>query len=145
MKKELISLASKVTDLSNRLIISQLEKNQISGIVPSHGSIFILLYENEQVTMKDISDFIHKTKPTVTILVDKLVKMGYVKKEKSKIDSRVTFVELTQKGKDLKPTFEEISNNINNIIYKNLTTNEAIQTEKILKKVIDNLSFEDII
>ncbi|ADG94449.1 transcriptional regulator, MarR family [Arcobacter nitrofigilis DSM 7299] len=145
MKKELIALASKVTDLSNKLIISQLEKNNINGIVPSHGSIFILLYENEQVTMKDIADFVHKTKPTVTILVDKLVKMGYVKKEKSKTDSRVTFVELTQKGKDLKPVFEEISNNINNIIYKNLTTNEAVQTEKTLRKVIANLNFEDIV
>lgn len=145
MKKELIALASKITDLSNRLIISQLEKNHINGIVPSHGSIFILLYENEQVTMKDISNFVHKTKPTVTILVDKLVKMGYIEKEKSKIDSRVTFVKLTQKGKDLKPVFEEISNNVNNIIYKNLTPNEAIQTEKTLQQVIKNLNSEEII
>ncbi|PLY08068.1 MAG: MarR family transcriptional regulator [Arcobacter sp.] len=140
MNKNLVALISKISDLTNKLIISELEKNNIKDIVPSHGSIFVLLYKKEKVTMREIADFIRKTKPTVTTLVDKLVRLGFLQKEKSDIDSRVTFVQLTEKGKLLKPIFEEISKKMNNIVYKDINTEDEIRTQKILEKIINNLS-----
>lgn len=47
--------------------------------------------------MKELAEKIFRKKPTVTVLVDKLVTLGYVIKEKSKADSRVTFIKLTEK------------------------------------------------
>jgi DNA-binding Lrp family transcriptional regulator len=67
--------------------------------------------------MKDLADKIHRTKPTVTVLVDKLVELGYVTKEKSYEDSRVTYISLTEKGAALKPVFTEISDTLNALVY----------------------------
>ena len=104
--------------------------------MPSHGDILVCLYQYNKMTMKDIADKIHKTRPTVTVLVDKLEKLGYVKREVSSEDSRYTYIILTKKGEDFKPVFERISNDLNDMLYKNLSMSEADKLEQILKKVI---------
>ena len=88
------------------------------------------------MTMKDIANCIHRTKPTVTVLVDKLEKLGYLKREASDKDSRSTNIVLTQKGEDFQTTFEKISKNLNEMLNKNLSENEVEILEKLLRKVL---------
>lgn len=139
MKKNLIALAAKTTELAHKLIILKLEENEIKGMVPSHGSILHLLYAKNRVTMKEISEFIHKTKPTVTVLVDKLINLDYVCKEKCEKDSRITYITLTSKGKSFESIFKQVSDEVNQIIYQNLTKEESQEIEVILSKVINSL------
>ena len=89
--------------------------------------------------MKEIADKIHRTKPNVTVLVNKLERLGYVKREDSKTDSRYTYIVLTQKGKKFEPVFKKISISLNNKIYKNLSETETEQLDNILKKINNNL------
>lgn len=138
-RNNLIALASRITEKANRLIVNELEARGIEGIVPSHGGILVLLYSGEDYTMKDLADKIHRTKPTVTVLVEKLVNLGYVSKEKSSEDSRVTFIRLTEKGLALKPSFEEISAKTNAIVYQGLSDETAECLEKLLTQVSTNL------
>ena len=133
--KNLLSLISKIREKGNRFIIEELKRNGIEGLVPSHGDILVCLYEQNKMTMKDISDKIRRTRPTVTVLVDKLEKLGYVKREVSKEDSRYTYIVLTKKGSDFKPLFEKISNGLNDMLYKNLSDIEADTLEKLLEKI----------
>jgi MarR family transcriptional regulator, organic hydroperoxide resistance regulator len=139
MNKNLIALSSRIADNAHRLIINELEKSGIEGIVPSHGSILHLLYMKDDVTMKELADFIHKTKPTVTVLVNKLEKFQYVYREKSDFDSRIVFIRLTKKGLSLKPLFEKVSNILNKKVYEGLDEKECVIVEKVLLKILDNL------
>lgn len=79
--KEMLSLVSKIHEKGNRFIIEELKNNGAEGLAPSHGDILVCLYKNGKMTMKDIANSIHRTKPTVTVLVDKLEKLGYLKRE----------------------------------------------------------------
>ena len=133
---DMLSLASKIHEKGNRFIIEELKNNGAEGLAPSHGDILVCLYQNDKMTMKDIADCIHRTKPTVTVLVDKLEKLGYLKREASDKDSRYTYVILTQKGEDFKATFEKISNDLNKMLYKNLSPEESELIEKLLRKVL---------
>ena len=134
--KNLLSLISKIHEKGNRFITDELKKNGAVGLVPSHGDILFCLYKNEKMTMKDIADSIHRTRPTVTVLVDKLEKLGYLKREASTDDSRYTFITLTQKGKDFKNIFEKISNDLNKMLHKNLSEEDATTLSEILEKMI---------
>ena len=134
--KEMLSLVSKIHEKGNRFIIEELKNNGAEGLVPSHGDILVCLYRNGKMTMKDIANCIHRTKPTVTVLVDKLEKLGYLKRETSDEDSRSTNIVLTQKGKDFQATFEKISEELNEMLYKNLSPEESELIEKLLRKVI---------
>lgn len=131
----ILSLISKIHEKGNRFIIEELKNNGVDGLVPSHGDILVCLYKNNKMTMKDIANCIHRTKPTVTVLVDKLEKLGYLKRAASDKDSRSTYVILTQKGEDFKATFDQISNNLNKVLNKNLSENEVKLLEELLKKM----------
>ena len=133
--KEMLSLISKIHEKGNQFVIKSLKDNGAEGLVPSHGDILICLYERNKMTMKDIADKINRTRPTVTVLVDKLEKLGYIKREVSDKDSRYTNISLTKKGEDFKPIFEKISNELNHMLYKNLSKEEAKLLENLLKKV----------
>ena len=133
--KELLSLVSKIHEKGNRFIIDELKNNGAEGLVPSHGDILVCLYKNGKMTMKDIANSIHRTKPTVTVLVDKLEKLGYIKREASDEDNRSTNIVLTQKGEDFKVIFEKISKDLNKILYQNLSPEESELIEKLLRKV----------
>jgi MarR family transcriptional regulator, organic hydroperoxide resistance regulator len=134
-----IALLSRTAEKAHRLIVRELEAHGMDGIVPSHGEILVHLLTGEKYTMKDLAEKIHRTKPTVTVLIDKLVDLGYVTKEKSREDSRVTFVRLTERGLGLKPSFIEISARVNAIVYKDLSDEEAEYIEATLGKINRNL------
>jgi DNA-binding MarR family transcriptional regulator len=136
----LIALVSRISEKAHKLIVRELESHGIGGIVPSHGDILAQLLNGEKYTMKDLAEKIHRTKPTVTVLIDKLVNLGYVTKEKSSEDSRVTFIGLTEKGLGLKPSFIEISERLNAVVYKELSDEEAEYLEAALERINRNIN-----
>jgi DNA-binding MarR family transcriptional regulator len=135
-----IALVSRIAEKSHRLIVRKLEEHGIDGIVPSHGDILVHLLSGEKFTMKDLAEKIHRTKPTVTVLIDKLVNLGYVVKEKSNGDSRVTFIKLTKKGFDLRPSFIEISESVNAVVYQGLSDKDAEDLEAALEIINQNIN-----
>jgi MarR family transcriptional regulator, organic hydroperoxide resistance regulator len=143
MKKgNAIALISRVHEKSGRFIVKELKAHGIDGIVPSHGDILFALFTKDRRTMKDIAESIHRTKPTVTVLVDKLVDEGYVVKEKSDSDSRVTYIRLTKKGLGLKPAFFDISKKMSKLVYGDLTDEESVLLEKMLRQIEERFSTE---
>ena len=134
--RNLLSLVSKIHEKGNRFIVEMLSENGADGLAPSHGDILVCLYTKDRMTMKEIADKINRTKPTVTVLVDKLEKLGYLKREASKEDSRYTYILLTEKGKMFKPVFEKISNGLNKMLFENLSDEEADNLENLLSKII---------
>lgn len=137
-KQNLIALTSRISEQAHRSLIQELEKRGVKGIVPSHGGIMALLFTGNLYTMKEIAEKIHRTKPTVTVLVEKLVQLGYVKKMKNEEDSRSTLLELTKEGKKLEPVFEAVSRTVNAIVYQGLSEDEAVLAECLLAKIRKN-------
>lgn len=134
--KQTLSLISKIHEKGNKFIIQELNSIGVTDLAPSHGDILAMLYQYNKLTMKDIAEKIHRTKPTLTILVNKLEKLGFVKREKSSEDSRITYIMLTSKSEDFKPIFEKISKDLNKMLFKNLTNNEVQLLDELLEKMI---------
>lgn len=136
--KNAISLISKIREKVNRLIEAELSKNGLDGIVTSHGDIINALFNKPKMTMAEIADKIGRDKSTVTALIDKLMKFGYVVKERDTKDARVVYVALTAKGQELKPIFEAISAKVLGVFYSGVLENEKEELAKILDKVYSN-------
>ncbi len=132
-------LISKIKEAGNNFIISKLKESGYKDLSPSHGDILACLYKNKKIKMKEIAIKIHRTKATVTVLVDKLEKMGLVIREKSNYDTRVVYLSLTLKGLELKPIFEKISNELNSFLYKNFSSQDIFQLENLLEKMLKNI------
>ena len=140
--KTALSLTSRIREIGNSFIIRKLKEYGLTNLAPSHGDILFVLYKKDNSTMKDIADKIHRTKATLTVLIDKLEENGFVTREKSSLDSRNTLISLTNKGKKLKPIFEQISKELNDLLYNNFTEEEAQLLDSLLIKMVKNLSIK---
>ena len=104
----------------------------------SHGDIIYALFNKQRLTMAEIAEKIGRDKSTVTALVNKLVRLGYVTKERDTEDTRVVYVTLTQKGNELKPIFEAISREIIDVFYQDISQNEKEELIRILNMIYNN-------
>lgn len=140
MEHNIVALSSNLRRYANEYIEELLKDNGLKGIVPSHGGILLNLYHDKTLSMQELAARIKRTKATTTVLVDKLEKLGLVVRSKSDRDSRITLVTLTQKGLDYEDLFNRIGTEINRKVTKNLTEDEALLLEKLLKKAISGFS-----
>ncbi|WP_243373778.1 MarR family transcriptional regulator [Geotalea sp. SG265] len=128
-----------VREKINRYLARELERCAVKGLVASHGSILYHLFQEEQVSMKKLAEVVGRDKSTVTVLVDKLVNLGYVTKNSSGPDQRYSYVSLTKDGRALEPAFREISDNLLATIFKNVSEKERNEVVRILSKIDSNL------
>ena len=71
------------------------------GITYTQYLVFTVLWEEDGVPVKNITEKLHLDTGTLTPLLQKMEKAGYVRKKRSRKDERVVKVFLTEKGKAL--------------------------------------------
>ena len=139
--KYIVYFISKTKKKMIKFIEKELMEKGLGGLIPSHGNVLTALYENDgMLTMKEIANRIGKDKSTVTPLVEKLLKLGYVEKEKSQKDKRITYIKLTDKGRRIESKYNEISSDVRDTAYKNFSDEEKETFLKLLKKLSDNFT-----
>ncbi|WP_244159163.1 MarR family winged helix-turn-helix transcriptional regulator [Paenibacillus polysaccharolyticus] len=136
--RDAVSLISKIKEKTSRFILTEMTAQGIHDLATSHGDIIYALYNHRRMTMAEIAKKIRKDKSTVTALVDKLVRTGYVAKERDTGDSRIVHVALTAKGEALQPIFEDISQRLLDTFYTDVTDVEKNELLRILIKIHDN-------
>ena len=106
----IISQIARIRESANLLIGKELRKRSIEGIVPAHGPVLFFLFQQKKpVPIKAVVESARRVKSTVTVMINTLEKYGYIKKSPCEKDRRVTYVELTPKGRKLRKDFEQIS------------------------------------
>lgn len=135
----IISTIAQIRDKANRFILSELEAHNIKGLIPIHGDILYILFYHGELSMKDIAQLVDRRKSTVTTLVTKLIRLGFVEKKQSKKDRRSSLISLTEKGVALGGDLKEISKNLMDKVYKDMPMEERIQLTNLLRKINSNL------
>lgn len=136
--RDIVSLIALIREKANRFIIQEMSMKEMEGLAPSHGDILSALFEYSSLTMKDLAKRINKDKSTVTALVNKLLNLGYIERTRDLEDSRIVYITLTEKGKNLKTDFKEISDKLIERVYKDISKNEQEVVIKILSKIHNN-------
>ena len=99
----------------------------------------IFIKKNKDVLMGDIAGHFKISLPTATVLSDKLVNSGLVKRERSENDRRIVNVSLTQKGeKMLKTAMKQRHQKVNKMLSL-LSMEDRKQILNILKNLISNI------
>jgi DNA-binding MarR family transcriptional regulator len=130
---------NKVKKMMHSFVDQQIKSFDINDIVPAYGDILTALYINGgQLKMNQISDLVGKDKSTITVLVNKLADRGYVEKEKSKLDKRVTYIRLSKKAYDYENEFHTIAANVKKVAFNDFTEEEAKMFMELLHRMHDN-------
>ncbi|NLM68094.1 MAG: MarR family transcriptional regulator [Enterococcus sp.] len=143
LKKLLMNIPTKLCRNLNNEFIKSILKDLIINFSHQHYTILKLLEENKHLYVTEFVDILSITKPQMTSLIDKLVKMGYVNRTNDINDRRKIYISATQKGK---MTISKINKTIDNKIDKHLfelTQKELEALENgllILQKLCSNCS-----
>ncbi len=118
----------------------ELKRIGCEKVAPSHGEILYNLIVNGEMTMTELSNAITKDRSTVTALVSKLIKRGMVEYIPNPDDMRSKKVGLTDKGLDIETNLVNISSNMNEILWKNISDDEKEIFIKVLLKIKSNFT-----
>ena len=136
--RQIIRRIGGIHDSIHRFISGYIEQCEKECLVPSHGELLTALFSGREFTMGDLAREIRKTKPTVTVLVEKLVRCGYVIRERDARDGRISFIRLTEKGWGLKPVLEDILSSLEMRLFSGFTVQEKNNLEEMLFRIEEN-------
>ena len=107
------------------------------GLTYTQYIVFMVLWEKESVNVGQLGSILHLDAGTLTPLLKTLEKEGYVTRERSKEDERVTLITITEKGNDLKEKCKDIPLELSKK-GSPLTVDDAKELYRLLYKFLDN-------
>lgn len=131
VEDRLIFLISKVYQ---KLIINLQKSFSESGIeaTPIQVMLLFFLQQNNGLSLTQISQGLMLENPTVTGLIDRLEKLGYVTRSDHPNDRRVYLVYLTEKGSKVAKKALPIVKKLNEEIKKGYSKEEVENFKKVL-------------
>lgn len=138
----IIILMAAIKEKANAFIVQELEARHIRGILPAHGSILHLLIKiREPISMTDLAKKTGRAKSTITVMVNKLIKEGYLTKVRCSNDSRFNYISPSKKLLTLAKDLEDISCKLIKKTYKNMSD---VKQEKLIRLLNElNQNFEN--
>jgi DNA-binding MarR family transcriptional regulator len=102
------------------------------------GILFMLIEKNDQA-MSELSRLLLLDNSTVTGLIDRLEKTGFVQRKANPKDRRVSLIHITPKGIKEAKEAGKVINGINENIKTGFSTSEVASFTKILNSLIAKL------
>lgn len=130
------SIFRKVMRLHFSLIHAELDK---LGLYPGQPHLLTSLMKNDGQSQKEISTCLLIKPATMTVMIKRLEKNGFIYKKPDKIDGRISRIFLTDKGRDACTRLKEVSDNIDEICLKDFSKKDSEELNILLNKMKTNL------
>jgi len=131
--EEVIEILSKSMEKHESEMI---EKTKLSNLTMKQMDYLDTIYHNENITLSEIADLLRLSKPSITAIINKFKKKGYLKKIQSNEDKRSFHLNLTKKGKEICELHHSIHKEYSIYFEKVLSKEELQLLIKLLNKVV---------
>jgi DNA-binding MarR family transcriptional regulator len=113
----------------------------------SKQDVFALMFleRRGEIIMSEIADYVNVSMSTATGIVDRLVKNGYIERNRSDSDRRVVMIRLTEKGKSLAGQIKNLGTHYFDLISNALTEEERAFLFTIIAKIISAINKETLL
>jgi len=109
-------------------------------ITVDQWTIMKTLYENDNLLQKELAEKCCKDQPTLTRIVDLLIKKGLTERVIHPSDRRSIHLHLTDEGRKKVENYSPIVSSIRMKAWENLTDEDFSSFTRILDKIYNNLS-----
>ena len=121
---------------ASNLLVDDLKKTLKNyPINTTEFSVMEFLYSKGEKSIQEIRDRILLASGSATYVVDNLERKKYVRRIVNQNDRRITYIKLTQAGKDLINDIFPTHKKNTKEIFNDLTNEELITLKEILKKI----------
>ena len=127
-----------LSDLIEKIIEETLDKYDFSDLTQQQLNYLKVIVKMKNPTLSELARELNLTKPTVTVLVDKLAEKGYIKRVKSDEDRRVMHLHIDKKGAKINAMREIAHEKMAEKIRSGLNVSETEILTELLKKIVNH-------
>ncbi len=132
------TLLSQVHQVCGRVWNKILRENNMADLEGARGRIIFALWGKDGVPIKTLCEKTSLDKSTLTGIIDRLERDGYIERKPSETDKRSTLILLTGKEQEFANHVQKVSDQINEIFYKGFDDEEITQFESMLERILAN-------
>ncbi len=136
-------LIAKIHQVSGRIFAKILKKARVSEINPAQGRILFALWKKDGIPITELARKTLLSKSTLTSMLDRLEKAGFIIRVPSKKDRRTILIKRTEKDKRLETKYIQVSDEMTKLFYDGFTPEEIDAFEECLKRILANLTKKD--
>lgn len=109
------------------------------GLYPGQPPLLHALYNEDGLSQKEIAKKLRLKPATITVMIKRLEKAGFIKKVSDENDQRVSRIHLTEKGIKSCVEVRSMFKQIDDICLHNFTKDEIDSLRILLEKIESNL------
>ncbi|MDQ6418547.1 MarR family transcriptional regulator [Paenibacillus sp. LHD-117] len=123
-----------------KLIMAEWNRNNIHGLNMTHGRMLIIISESGEIRSSELAEKLSITNGGVTGLADRLIELGFVKRERSEQDRRAVRLMLTDEGKAIIGEMMKTRERVMMKLFDNLTEESMITGIELFRQMSRNMT-----
>ena len=131
-------LISKIHHLGSRIFARMLKEYKIE-INPAQGRIMFVLWQEDGLPISELARRTSLEKSTLTAMLDRLERMGYLRRVHSAEDRRQVLVERTEQDKSWQDIYVKVSQEMSALFYMGFSESEIDELDGYLRRLLANL------
>ena len=108
----------------------------------SHALVYLYKHLDEEITQRDLEHAMRLKPSTINGIVDRLLEKDYITRCPSPRDGRCRLLQLTERGTALVDTLREALDQTDNFVLADLTEEEQVLLDGLLRRIIAHLESE---
>lgn len=132
------TLLSQVHQVCGRVWNKILRENDMADLEGARGRVIFALWGKDGVPIKVLCEKTSLDKSTLTGIIDRLERDGYIERRPSETDKRSTLICLTGKEQEFAKHIQKVSNQMNKIFYNGFSDEEITAFEDMLGRILEN-------
>lgn len=132
-------LISKIKQIQGRVFEKMLIEHGISEFNGAQGRILFVLWERDNIPIKELSQKTGLAKTTLTGMLDRLEEAGHIQRTFDSADRRSVRIRLSDNAQNMREKYEVVSEKMNKVFYEGFNENEILDFENHLGKILENL------
>lgn len=130
---------AKIRQVGGRISERILKKHDVE-LNSAQGRIMFALWQKDGVSINELAKKTQLKKSTLTSMLDRLERMGYIRRQRSKKDRRKILIKRTEKDRTMEKKYVEVSEEMTRLFYKGFSKNQIDRFEKDLGRILNNLT-----
>jgi MarR family transcriptional regulator, organic hydroperoxide resistance regulator len=130
---------SQIKQIQGRIFEKLLKANEIDDFNGAQGRILFVLWQEDNLPIRDLSQKTSLAKTTLTSMLDRMESKGYLQRVLDPGDRRQIRIVLTEKAKSMRDRYQSVSNQMNEIFYQGFSAQERRHIDDLFAQLLKNL------
>lgn len=136
-------LISQIKQVQGRVLERLLTEADIVEFNGAQGRILYILWQEDNMPIAELSKRTGLAKNTLTAMLDRMEQAGHIKRTPDSHDRRQIRITLTASARKLEQKYNEVSDKMTELFYKEFSNEEIIAFEDALRQILKNLTADN--